>query len=107
MPMPPPPPVALTMTGKPIRLASATACSAEASRPVPAIIGTPALRASARAVCFAPNASRCAGVGPTNASPASSTCRAKSAFSDRNPYPGWMAPAPENLAAERMPGPFR
>ncbi len=85
MPMPPPPPVALTMTGKPISLAAATASSAEASRPVPAIIGTPAARARSRAVCFAPNASRCAGAGPTKASPASSTCRAKPAFSDRKP----------------------
>ena len=66
-------------------LAAATASSAEASRPVPAIIGTPAARASSRAACLAPNASSCSGVGPTNPMPASSTARAKSAFSDRKP----------------------
>jgi hypothetical protein len=83
--MPPPPPVAFTITGKPISRACATASSAVSSSPVPAIIGTPAARASARAVCLPPNASSCSGVGPTNPMPASSTARAKSAFSDRKP----------------------
>ena len=34
------------------------------------------------------------GEGPTQVIPASMMERAKSASSDRNPYPGWMASAP-------------
>ncbi len=107
MPMPPPPPVAFTMTGKPISAAAATASLADDSSPVPGIMGTPTARASDLAVCFSPNASSCPGAGPTNAMPASSTCRANPAFSERKPYPGWIAPAPVSLAAARMAGTFR
>ena len=42
-----------------------------------------------------------AGSGPTQVRPAASTARAKSAFSERNPYPGWTASAPERRAASR------
>jgi hypothetical protein len=35
------------------------------------------------------------GEGPIQVSPASMTARAKSAFSDRKPYPGWTASAPD------------
>ena len=42
-------------------------------------------RAASRAVCFDPNSSSCAGVGPTNAMPAASAARANPAFSERNP----------------------
>jgi hypothetical protein len=34
------------------------------------------------------------GVGPIQVIPASMTAWAKSAFSARNPYPGWIASAP-------------
>ena len=34
------------------------------------------------------------GVGPTKTRPAAATASAKRAFSERNPYPGWIAPAP-------------
>jgi len=40
--------------------------------------------------------------GPTNVSPAASTADANAAFSDRNPYPGWIASAPATFAASRM-----
>ncbi len=40
-----------------------------------------------------------AGGGPTHASPASSTARAKASRSERNPYPGWTASAPVEIAA--------
>ncbi len=40
-----------------------------------------------------------AGGGPIQVSPASRTAWANSAFSDRNPYPGWIASAPESAAA--------
>ncbi len=36
------------------------------------------------------------------AMPAASQASAKSAFSDRNPYPGWTASAPVRFAASRM-----
>jgi hypothetical protein len=107
MPIPPPPPLAFTMTGNPMAVAAATASSADDSSPVPAIMGTPAARASERAVCLAPNAARCRGAGPMNVIPASSTCWAKAAFSDKKPYPGWIAPAPDDLAADRRPGALR
>ena len=38
-------------------------------------------------------------MGPTHVRPAASTARAKSAFSARNPYPGWIASAPACFAA--------
>jgi hypothetical protein len=42
------------------------------------------------------------GDGPTNVMPASAHALAKEAFSDRNPYPGWMASAPVSAAARRI-----
>ncbi len=39
------------------------------------------------------------GGGPIQVSPASITAWANSAFSDKNPYPGWTASAPESFAA--------
>ena len=65
--------------------AAATASSSVSSSPVPASIGMSTARAASRAVCFEPNSSSCAGVGPTNAMPAASAARAKPAFSQRNP----------------------
>ena len=55
----------------------------------------------ARAVVFTPIASIDSGRGPTNTIPAFSTARAKSAFSERNPYPGWIASARVRRAASR------
>jgi hypothetical protein len=37
--------------------------------------------------------------GPTNTIPAAAQARANSAFSDKNPYPGWIASAPLRFAA--------
>ena len=42
------------------------------------------------------------GLGPIQISPASMTACAKSAFSERNPYPGWIAFAPDFAAASRI-----
>jgi hypothetical protein len=36
--------------------------------------------------------------GPMKTSPAAATASAKSAFSDRKPYPGWIACAPLSRA---------
>ena len=40
-------------------------------------------------------------------SPCASTISANLAFSDRNPYPGWIASAPVMVAADRMAGMLR
>src|SRR6202140_2769255 len=45
--------------------------------------------------------------GPTNMNPLFSTRPAKSAFSDRKPYPGWMATASVTSAALMMAGMFK
>jgi hypothetical protein len=42
-----------------------------------------------------------------NAIPASEQARAKSAFSERKPYPGWMACAPVDRAASMIAGMLR
>jgi hypothetical protein len=52
-----------------------------------------------RAVVFTPMASMDAAGGPMKVMPAASTARASSAFSERNPYPGWIASAPVFFAA--------
>ena len=49
------------------------------------MIGTPAARIAARASVFDPISSIAAGGGPIQVRPASSTVRAKAAFSARNP----------------------
>ena len=38
--------------------------------------------------------------GPMNVNPHEAQTSAKCAFSERNPYPGWMASAPVTSAAE-------
>ena len=53
-----------------------TAASRSASRPEPAIMGTPARWAASRAVCLVPKIRSCSGVGPTKTSPAASTASA-------------------------------
>ena len=102
--MPPPPPAALTATGKPIsslaiRIASATVATASV---VPGTIGTPAACISSRAFVFEPIASIALAGGPMNTTPASSQACANGAFSARNPYPGWIASAPERVATSRI-----
>ena len=52
-------------------------------------------------------ASIAAGGGPIHTSPASTTARAKSAFSDRKPYPGCTASAPAACAARTIRSPRR
>ncbi len=62
-------------------------------------VGTPAPTAMRLAASLSPIDSMTSGVGPTQAMPASVTARAKPAFSDRNPSPGWTASAPAARAA--------
>ena len=69
--------------------AVARTCSTSVAGSVaPGMIGTPAACMRSRAAIFDPIASIASGGGPIQTSPASPTCRAKAAFSARNPYPG-------------------
>jgi hypothetical protein len=77
MPRPPPPADAFTSTGRSVSVIAAGSSSVSTGTPAPAI--------SRLASIFEPIASMAAGGGPTHVSPASSTARAKAAFSDRNP----------------------
>merc|ERR1719300_589567 len=45
--------------------------------------------------------------GPTKMTPSFWHCSANSTFSERNPYPGWIACAPVNLATSRILSPLR
>ncbi len=45
--------------------------------------------------------------GPMKVSPCASTISANPAFSDRNPYPGWIASARVIAAADRIDGMLR
>ena len=73
----------------------------------PGVTGSPASMAALRAVILSPKRRICSAVGPIKVMPCFSTISAKSAFSDKNPYPGWMASAPVISAAEIIAGLFR
>ncbi len=60
--------------------------------------GTPAASAAPRAAVLWPSNPSTAGSGPTNVRPPAAHASANSAFSLRNPYPGWMRSAPELFA---------
>ena len=100
MPLPPPPAAAFTSSGNPTGAGSDG--SDDEGR-----TASPAALAAARAASLSPMVSITSGVGPTQARPASVTARAKAAFSDRNPYPGWTASAPAARAAATMASPSR
>ena len=82
--------------------ATSSGRSTGAGSSVPGTIGTPAADAPRRAASLSPSAAIDSLPGPTKASPASSTGRANSARSARNPYPGWIASAPVLAAASRI-----
>ena len=65
--------------------------------------GRPACRAVARAETLSPKSSNCSGRGPMKTMPFSAQARAKSAFSLRKPYPGWMASTSTRFARATMP----
>ena len=109
IPFPPPPAEAFTSTGYPIsfaRKASASSESAETPAPSdpsePGTTGTPAARIRARAASLSPIFSIASGGGPIQSRSASETARANPRFSERNPYPGWIASAPSVRAAPRI-----
>ena len=78
IPRPPPPADALTSSGKP------TSDVADTSS-LHGSVGTPASRISRLAPSFDPIAAIAAAGGPTQISPAATTCSAKPAHSERNP----------------------
>ncbi len=86
--------------GSPFSSAKAITSSApETGSLVPATSGAPARWAMCRAATLSPRSRMACGGGPIHVRPASSTAWANSAFSERKPYPGWIASAPESAAA--------
>ncbi len=103
IPLPPPPADALINTGKPTRAAAARVSSgSEPVRSIDSRVGTPASATSRLDSSFEPITRMEWGLGPTHTNPASSTAAANSAFSAKNPYPGWTASAPVRRAASKM-----
>ena len=102
-PRPPPPNAALIAIGIPCSSANATTSSASLTGSlVPGTNGAPTLVAMCRACTLSPRAMIASGEGPIQVSPASMTAWAKSAFSERKPYPGWTASAPDCFAASMI-----
>ena len=64
--------------------------------------GTPVFAAIARAEILLPRERIAFALGPIHTSPALRTAAAKSAFSERKPYPEWIASAPDFFAAARI-----
>jgi hypothetical protein len=73
----------------------------------PGTTETPAAAARFLDSILSPMASMAPGLGPMNTTPASAHMRAKPAFSDRKPKPGWIACAPVDFAAAMMTSPLR
>ncbi len=73
----------------------------------PGRIGTPALFMAARAFSFSPISRITSGRGPMNLIPLVSHTSAKLAFSESNPYPGWIASTLAISAALITAGMFR
>src|SRR5688572_9495098 len=78
-----------------------------ASPSYPGTVGTPISVAARRAAALSPIAAMASAGGPIQVRPAAVTIRAKDGFSARNPYPGWIASAPDRRATSRMPSASR
>mmetsp|Transcript_11200 Transcript_11200/g.35660 ORF Transcript_11200/g.35660 Transcript_11200/m.35660 type:complete len:206 (+) Transcript_11200:1648-2265(+) len=105
IPRPPPPIAALMITGYPASRAKALASSTVRTGPSdPGTTGTPVRMARLRAVVLSANMRRLSTVGPTKVTPASAHACAKSAFSERKPYPGCTASTPLAVAMDTMVG---
>ena len=109
MPRPPPPPDALMMTGYPISLAMRkfSSTSGPSGPSEPDTQGTPAAFMTLMAETLSPIRRMVSARGPTKMKPLFSTRSAKSAFSDRKPYPGWIATESVTSAALMMAGMFK
>src|SRR5205823_2080923 len=73
----------------------------------PGTVGTPALVMACLALTLSPISLMFSGRGPMKTKPERSTFSAKSAFSERNPYPGWIASASVTSAALMIEGMFK
>ena len=73
----------------------------------PGTQGTPAAFIDSMAETLSPIKRMVCGSGPIKTKPLSCTRSAKSAFSERNPYPGWIATASVISAAAIMAGILR
>ena len=69
---------------------------------VAGITGTPAEVARLRAATLLPSVRMISGVGPTKMTPSRLQASTNSGFSERKPYPGWMASAFASTAMRRM-----
>ena len=109
IPRPPPPADAFTSSGNPTRAASrsADAKSSGSISLAPGTIGTPACSIICRPDTLSPRFLMESAVGPMNLIPAASHASTNSAFSDKNPYPGWIASAPVSFAASIIFGILR
>ena len=88
--------------------AAARAASISATGPSePGTTGRPASCIAFLAAILSPIRRMCSGDGPMKVNSCSSTIAAKSAFSARKPYPGWMASAPAMVAALKIAVAFR
>src|SRR5262249_28285329 len=89
IPLPPPPAAALSIIGYPTLAAMEAASWTDATADVvPGTTGAPAVSAATRALVLVPIIRIEEAGGPTRTSPARSIASAKSAFSERKPYPG-------------------
>ena len=70
-------------------------------------VGTPAFSAISLALSLSPIEVITFELGPTQIRSAFSTSLENLAFSERNPYPGWIASAPVCFAASIISFPFR
>ena len=73
----------------------------------PGTVGTPASFMAWMAETLSPMRRIVSAFGPMNMKPLFSTWSAKSAFSARKPYPGWIALVSVISAAAMMAGTFR
>jgi hypothetical protein len=97
-PRPPPPAEAFNITGKPISRAVFKAVATSLRASDPGITGIPRAFILFLAPILRPMSFIARGDGPIKVMPASAQVLAKSAFSDRKPYPGCMASAPTCFA---------
>ena len=89
---PPPPAAAFTSTGYSTSAANFFACSTDVMSPsLPGTVGTFAAFATVFDLSLLPSASIAPTGGPMNSMPDARHCSANLLFSDRNPYPGWLA----------------
>ncbi len=90
-------------TGHPNSSPKATTSSADRSTSVvPGTPTTPARWAASRELILSPMTSMASGGGPIQVTPAPEMARAKSAFSEKKPYPGWTPSAPERPTTSRI-----